>query len=877
MLTLVFSDLVNSTPVKAALPGADSGERNRLYYEAILLPHKGRMLARLGEFGGRLVDQIGDAFFFAFDDVARAARFAVAVQRDHRADPIDTPLGPARVRIGVHAGSPLPDPDGSGRLVGQEVDYAARLSALAEGGQVVLSDAAAALLRTAVLAEARSHPHGERDLKGIGRVPVFELLYDAKPPQPLREAALAADNLPPPPARMTGRADALAELLERLHAGGVVVLKGEGGMGKTTLALAAAHELLRTGDAPGGVCWVNCETRPDLAECVRQAAGLFFGDRCESEPPAGLGRRVLAHLGGDRRGLLVLDNFETVAGDADLVRWLAAVRPPARVLVTTREVPPGLDRQVVAVSELARADAVRLFLARAADAGGRTPPPADVVDALCGAVGDHPLSVELLAARSARTPTGFLLKQVQKGLAVLDAGKDPTRPDRQQGARACLAGSFDVLPADARRLLCDLSVLPAGFGADVLSAVTGGDDWLPAAEQLVAASLWRLTGELYTLHPLVRQFALERLGDGRPEAERRAAGGLAASAEAQLPLVSHGPDFVARSGHYLRWMGEQLPNLVAAVGWAESHGEWAVLPRVARATEFFWNTHGHWPTAERLGTAAVAAARHLGDPEAEAYAHDFLGFVYRHLGRDADAIAAHQLALTVCYANKAACRRLLGRIHARLGKVLGIVGQYREADDQFHLARKGYAVARDDGQYLLLLLVYSGQNAKYQGQFDRAVELFREALGGCKLLNSMPLEREAEYHLADTLYLLGRHADAEQHFRASARLARALNNREAEAKAMSGLGTVRMLQGDFAAARECLLAALDVHRATGFKNREGRALRRLAEVERAAGHSPAALAYARQAVAVMRMTESARWLEKAERLLAELESDQAGG
>ncbi len=94
MLTMVFTDLVNSTPVKAALPGADLRERNRLYLETVLTPYKARVEAARAEFGGRTVDQIGDSMFLAFDSASAAARFAVALQRSVATRPIANKSAP---------------------------------------------------------------------------------------------------------------------------------------------------------------------------------------------------------------------------------------------------------------------------------------------------------------------------------------------------------------------------------------------------------------------------------------------------------------------------------------------------------------------------------------------------------------------------------------------------------------------------------------------------------------------------------------------------------------------------------------------------------------------------------------------------------------
>lgn len=108
-ITLVFVDLVNSTALKAALPGGDVTARNRTYFETILTPYRHWVETDLAAFGGRVVKTAGDDHFLVFASAARAARWATALQFRQSAAAIPTPLGPLQLRIGMHTGAPLPD------------------------------------------------------------------------------------------------------------------------------------------------------------------------------------------------------------------------------------------------------------------------------------------------------------------------------------------------------------------------------------------------------------------------------------------------------------------------------------------------------------------------------------------------------------------------------------------------------------------------------------------------------------------------------------------------------------------------------------------------------------------------------------------------
>jgi class 3 adenylate cyclase len=187
MIALVFTDLVNSTAIKNHLTGSNTHERNETYRDTILLPHRQRVTASLSQYQGRIVTEMGDGFFLVFPNAVLAAEWAVGMQTLHINEPIPTPLGNLEVKVGMHIGSPLEHGE---QFIGQEVDYAARVADLATGEQILLSENAAAFMRSAQVMGLNIYAHGEMYLRGIGfaAVPIFELLYADRPPRPLKGA-----------------------------------------------------------------------------------------------------------------------------------------------------------------------------------------------------------------------------------------------------------------------------------------------------------------------------------------------------------------------------------------------------------------------------------------------------------------------------------------------------------------------------------------------------------------------------------------------------------------------------------------------------------------------------------------------------------------
>jgi CHASE2 domain-containing sensor protein/class 3 adenylate cyclase len=180
MVTMVWTDLLDSTAMKHDLQGQYIRDRDRTYLSQILQPHRVRVESSLAQFQGQIIKTEGDAFFLTFPKVTAALEWAVHLQKSHIEQPIQTPLGPLQVRIGIHTGNPAKS---NGDYIGQEVDYLIRLADLAQGSQILLSEVTAVLIRNSGVRGLEIYNHGEYLLKSIGKVPVFEALWDRRAPQ----------------------------------------------------------------------------------------------------------------------------------------------------------------------------------------------------------------------------------------------------------------------------------------------------------------------------------------------------------------------------------------------------------------------------------------------------------------------------------------------------------------------------------------------------------------------------------------------------------------------------------------------------------------------------------------------------------------------
>jgi class 3 adenylate cyclase/tetratricopeptide (TPR) repeat protein len=186
LLTIVFTDVVESSATKRdASLGRDNRERDHAYLEKVQTRHFDLVRASCKAHGGNEVSTMGDAFLLTFEDPVEAVRCAVEVQQTLAANPIDTPRGHLRLRIGIHSGYPE---FFEGSWHGTDVDTAARVESQATERQILLSSRTYELVRH--MTDVRFHPRGEFALKGVDRMALWEADWDGKGPRPTKDLPL---------------------------------------------------------------------------------------------------------------------------------------------------------------------------------------------------------------------------------------------------------------------------------------------------------------------------------------------------------------------------------------------------------------------------------------------------------------------------------------------------------------------------------------------------------------------------------------------------------------------------------------------------------------------------------------------------------------
>jgi predicted ATPase/class 3 adenylate cyclase len=460
-VTFLFTDIEGSTRLWDAAPDA---------MRAALARHEELLRSAIEEHAGYVFAVTGDGVAAAFQRSADAVTAAVKAQQSLTAEPWPAEA-PLRVRMGLHTGEAEERDD---NYFGAPLNRAARLMAAAHGGQVVVSEATAGLLKSPPGVELIDV--GSHRLRGfVEPTRVFLVKADGMQwvDEPLATPEGSRGNLPRPETEWFGPVTELHLRVADLGRRRLVTLTGPGGVGKTRLALEMGG--LAADEFPDGAWMVELApvvARGSVLPAVAAALGVL--------PQAGLDTlgTILDWL-GHRRLLLVLDNCEHVLEPVvTLVTAVFAAHPSVSVLATSRE-PLGVrGERVVPVPSLSDPDAVALFCdrAEAADAGlVYGPEDRATIKSICQRLDGIPLAIELAAARARALAPVDLLARLDDRFALLRGGERGGL-ERHQTLRATVAWSYYLL-TDAQRLVFDL-----------LSAFAGGFD-LPAAEAVCGERL----------------------------------------------------------------------------------------------------------------------------------------------------------------------------------------------------------------------------------------------------------------------------------------------------------------------------------------------------------------------------------------------------
>jgi predicted ATPase/class 3 adenylate cyclase len=613
-LTFLFTDIEGSTALLGRLGDDD--------YAQVLAGHHALIRSALAAHDGREVDTQGDAFFAVFSSPRGCVAAVLAMQQALAAH--GWPGGErVRVRMGIHCGEAARTAAG---LVGLEVHRAARVAAVAWGAQVLVSEAAAGLVRDGLPPGAALADLGSHRLKDLGRPErIFQLQAAGMPARfpPLRSLGNPAlpNNLPAQLSAFIGRDREVAEVRALVESCRLVTLTGAGGCGKTRLGLQVAAELL---DGSGDGVWLAelaAVTDEDLvASAISRALRLAVNP----------GRPVLEALLDAlalQDVLIVLDNCEhLIGGCAKTAEAIMRRCPRVHLLATSRE-PLGIGGETIyRVPSLSlpgpddpaplapgSSDAVALSV------DGQAGP---LVVSVCRRLDGMPLAIELAAARLRSMSLSELHDRLDQRFRLLTGGSR-TALERQQTLAATVGWSYSLLTGAEQLLLARLSVFAGGFDLAAAEAVCGSGrlDVLEVAgllgslvdKSLVVAE--SAGGTLrYRLLETIRLFAAERLaeaddGEAAAAAAAHCAHFLAVAETAAAYLT--GPE----QDSWLARLDADQANLRRAAGYAAGRPDGtALVLRLGVALGRYWDARSREPEAFGLLVPTLRRSDARADP-----------------------------------------------------------------------------------------------------------------------------------------------------------------------------------------------------------------------------------------------------------------------
>ena len=663
------------------------------------------------------------------------------------------------------------------------------------------------------------------------------------------------------------RIDSLAQaVLEGAETSAVVVsaIDGMGGVGKSALAVRAAHRLSR--GFPDGQLFLDLNGNTSGVEPLAPADALEHLLRSLAVPPQRIprdlaGRAALyrTKLTGSRT-LILLDNAATAAQ----VRPLLPGDPGCLVLVTSRRHLAGLeDAHWVTLDTLAEPDAIDLL--RKVAGPDRIPPGHPAAAELAASCGYLPLALRIAAARL-RHHRALRVEDL-----VAQLREEPSRlghlRDEDRDLARVFASSYADLP-EAEQRLFRLLGLVRGPDIDAFAAahLLGTDH--RTAERLLESLLEHSlliqpSLERYRLHDLLRAYAQARSAD-EPASDRDAAGRRlllyyqdTASWTKAMLYPAHGP--VSTPAGDLPVPAPRLSDRADAQAWlraewvnilgAGSHNdiEPASLVALSAALALFLAHEGRWREALSLHLRAAAVAHQTEDRLGEAGALLDVAEIKMLTGEWAESVGLASRSRAVFrevgnLRDESKAVLMLARAHVSGGALVEARGLYeqglamsREAGDEH-----GEADAlRNLGR---ILLISDGANA-VGGLLAQSVEMFRR-------LGAPVGEANALSDLGRQCLMGGDYPAAAAHYEKALAIYRDQRSGHGEALMLWELGRVRLVIGEYAEAARLQQRALTMNRDLDNHYGQALALWDLGRVRFATGAYDEAAAFQEQALAL---------------------------
>ena len=662
------------------------------------------------------------------------------------------------------------------------------------------------------------------------------------PPAPLRARPA---QLPADIGDFTGRETHVAHLCELLVGGAtgsrgavrIVVVNGAAGLGKTTLAVHAAHQVSE--QFPDGQLYVDllgasaqsAEPGEVLARFLRDLG--IEGDKvpARDDERAALYRTTLT----GRRVLILLDN----AKDAAQVRPLLPGSSSCAVLVTTRSRTSDLaSMRFVDLNVLEDTEALALFSTVVGEDRAAAEP--DATAEVLVACAGLPLAIRICAARLAArrqwriaTLAGRLRDQHRR-LDELTTGDLAVRASFQVSYDSIRTVRHGADPARAFRLLSLWQGVSISLQAAAALLGEPDDDVAEMLESLVDVNLLESPApDWYRFHDLLKVYAMERARAEEPEAARdeavsRLLWWYLDTAQAAADTVSpqryqvryeprgsgHPPLTFVSMETALAWYDDERANIVAATRQAVSVGLHEVASRLPSTLFPMFNRRNNWADCVTTHRAAAESASKTGDQLGEAWALFTLGYALVKL-RDPGAFPSLERSLAI----RQQFGDTRGEAQAAIALGEGHLRMHGAGEDALRYLRRAADLLEPMGASSMRGVALNNLGEVYfeLDDLDSAAECYRQTLEISREFNDDMAEGFALLNLGRVNMRQRRFAEAIARFEEALPKQRAAGALDGEAGVLQRLGTAQAEIGRPADARSSLTEALRIFEQIGYQ------------------------------------------------------------
>jgi predicted ATPase/class 3 adenylate cyclase len=719
--------------------------------------HNEIVLSAVADHGGTIVKDLGDGYFAVFGGASEAVGAALQAQQGLTVADWEEPVGPLRVRVGVHTGTAEVRGDD---YIGPEVNRAARLEAAAHGGQVLVSEATRALTQDGLPPEAELRDLGYHTLRGLARPErVYQLIATGLPTNfpELRTVHRGRSTFPTFVTSFIGRSSELDDISGRLRETDtrMLTLLGPGGIGKTRLAVETANQV--GPEFPGGTAFTDL-VRVSDPDGISLAVAQAIGAHPEGSVP--VIDIVLAEISNPT--LLVLDNFEHLIVGSPIVADMIGRCQDLTLLVTSRtplrirgEIIYQIEPLGLASGNGSTPAAVDLFIERAAENGveiDANGPEGEAVLSICRRLDGLPLAIELAAARVRLLSVTELDRKLADSLAAVGSGAADL-PERQQTIQSTIDWSVEALTPDQQTLFNRLSIFPAGATLEQVEqvATVGLDgDPLDLVSALVDHSLLAVASDLpggtrFRQLTVLREYASDRLreADALDDTMAQLVDHYVATTPATAVLMQRGGAMIAN-------LEFDYPNLSAAMEWSLAAGRGDEMVRVVFAL---------WPVWFNGDLAVESAAwvRQADEVSSSPEADWLQGLFAFQFGDMETASARFQKALNRF--EKAGDRQGVAMAKTFAGALTPdpAAGEMLLSEAQEYFDEEGQLLGRFIAEIMTSVVVVAA------GDLERALVLRRELLPAAEEYGYDTLIGWTHWNIATALIGLGRTEEAAGH------------------------------------------------------------------------------------------------------------------